>query len=218
MSLIKQLAAGFGLGGGASEARQYGADPEAYSQLYHAALKTMADVGIDDASKAQRNSINQILQGQLGGLEDNAAGRKKNFLEDQARGFNADAQSLARAKGGTGTLRQAMRMPGSMYDSQARANARGLNDLYSQATADLGNLQGIQSNLYGQDMAKATSLANVYQNELGSRRGTNTQNLENQWNAQQAMYGRQQQTVKTAADFISGSGKKAAAGTTGAGG
>lgn len=194
-SVGKNIAGGLGFGGGAGEARDYATDPEAYAELYNQALAQMQGVGQDAASMKNRQAIEGILADQLGGLEDNAAGRKQNFLEDMSRSFQADTQSLARSRGGTGTLAQALRPSGEMYDAQARATSRGLNDLYSQATQDLGALQGVQGNLYGQDLSKATNVANIYGRELDSRRGTNTKNLENQWNAQQAMYGRLGKTV-----------------------
>lgn len=200
----KSVIGGLGFGGGAGEAKDYASNPEAYKELYESALAQMQGVGGDKDSMAQRASINNILQGQLGDLENNAAGRKQNFMEDMSRGFQADTQNLARARGGTGTLAQALRPSGEMYDAQARATSRGLNDLYSQATQDLGSLQGVQGNLYGQDMSKATNLANIYGRELDSRRGTQTQNLENQWNAQQAMYGRFADTAKGAANLATG--------------
>lgn len=200
----KQVAAGFGFGGGAGEAKDYASDPLAYQELYNEALAGVKGAGKDEASLKNRKAIEGILGGQLGDLENQAEGRKQNFMEDMSRGFQADTQSLARARGGTGTLAQAMRPSGEMYDAQARATSRGLNDLYSQANKDLSGLQGVQGELYGQDMGKATTLANVYGRELDSRRGTQTQNLENQWNAQQGMYGRQQKT----AELIANTAKK----------
>lgn len=201
-----------GLSGGADEAAKYNADPMAYSDLYQKALDEIQKAGTDPASQQSRKSIQDALNSQLADLEGNAAGREANFLEDMARGFQADTQSIARAKGGTGTLAQAMRMPGSMYDSQSRATARGLNDLYSQATDDLSQLQGVQGNLFGQDMGRATNLANLNMQELGSRRGTNVQNLDNQWNAQQAMYDRFRDTVKQGASYATGKTKNPTAG------
>lgn len=211
VSGVKDIGRGFGIGGGAGEARDYASDPEAYKELYEQALMQMKGVGQDEASLKNRKSIENVLGGQLEGLEDNAAGRKQNFMEDMSRGFQADTQNLARARGGTGTLAQALRPSGEMYDAQARATSRGLNDLYSQATQDLGSLQGVQGNLQGQDLNRAQGVTNVYQRELDSRRGTNTQNLENQWNAQQAMYGRQQKTAEMLANNVK-KGTSAAAG------
>lgn len=171
-------------------------NPEAYSALYEDALRELNAVGNSadskwraEQSKQQRGALGGVLMDQIGGLEDNAAGRKQNFLEDQSRAFGADVQNLARAKGGTGTLAQALRPTSGMYDSQARATSRGLNDLYSQATQDLGTLSNVYGGFESQDIARrnqeqdrANSIAGVYQGELASRRGQINQNADNRFN------------------------------------
>lgn len=202
--LVKTIGAGLGLGGGASEARQYGSDPAAFSDLYEKGVTELSKVGTDQASTTQRNAINRALQDQLGGLDANAAGRKENFLEDQSRAFAADTQNLARARGGTGTLAQVLRPSGEMYDAQARATSRGLNDLYSQATQDLGSLSNIYGGLQSQDLDKSSAIANVYGGELASRRGTQAQNKANEYGAQQAQYDRLAGTIKGGAKLAAG--------------
>lgn len=158
-------------------------DPMAYSELYNQALDQMRSVGQDPNSKANRAKIEAALGGMLGELDNNSAARKANFQEDMARGFQADAQSLARAKGGTGSLQQALRPSGAMYDSQARARARGLTDLYGQGIQDLSNLQGVQGNIYGQDLNKARGIADLASGELAARRGILSGNADARWNA-----------------------------------
>lgn len=163
-----------------ADATAYETSPEAYKELYDSALSQLQ--GIGDDSKQERQQLIDILGGQLGSLENNAEGRKKNFLEDSARSFSADTQNLARAKGGTGGLAGALRNSGQMYDAQARSTSRGLNDLYSQATQDLSTLSGVQNNLYDQDAQKRSAIANTYQGELASRRGQLNTNADNKWN------------------------------------
>lgn len=158
-------------------------DPMSYSQLYDQALEQLRGIGGSEASKANRAKIESSLGGMLGELDNNQAARKANFQEDMARGFQADAQSLARAKGGTGSLQQALRPSGAMYDSQARARARGLTDLYGQGVQDLSNLQGVQGNIYSQDYNKARGIADLATSELAARRGILSGNADNRWNA-----------------------------------
>lgn len=183
-------------------------DPEAYRQLYEEALGQIQGVGTDKNSMAMRGGIEDAAIGAIGDLENQAAGRKANFMEDMSRGFAADTQNLARARGGTGTLAQVLSPSGGMYDAQARATSRGLNDLYSRAVSDIGSLQGVQGNLYGQDFNKAQAAAGVRTNELGQRRGVLNQNNENIFNSEQAGRERRLNTlggiVKSAGSLIGG--------------
>lgn len=164
-------------------ADQYATDPLAYSDLYEKALAELKGIGWD--TEGNRAQIIDALGGQLGDLENNAAGRKKNYLEDMGRSFSTDTQNLARAKGGTGSLAGALRNSGQMYDSQARATSRGLNDLYSQANQDLAGLTDVQNTLFDQSGQKANAVANTYNKELASRRGQLNQNQDNAWNIKQ---------------------------------
>lgn len=161
-------------------------DPSAYSELYDRALGELSGLGQGEQEKKNIASIEGSLGGMLGELENNSAARKANFQEDMARGFQADAQSLARAKGGTGSLQQALRPSGAMYDSQARARARGLTDLYGQGIQDLSNLQGVQGNLYNQRSDRARGIADLATGELASRRGTLSSNAGARWDANMA--------------------------------
>lgn len=196
--IVDSVTDALGFTGGAEDAAAFNMDPAAYKELYEQALKGIQDVGTDPNSRMIRGGLENATIGQIEGLENQSAGRKANFEEDMARGFQADVQNLARAKGGTGTLAQALRPSGEMYDAQARARSRGLNDLYSQATQDIGNLQGIQGNFFNQDMGKAQSAANLATNELASRRGTQATNLDNQWNAEQSKKSRFADTLGAA--------------------
>lgn len=181
--------------GGSGSPNPHNTDPGAWSELYEQALAQINNTGQDPNSQAMRSGIEKAAISQLGELDNNAAGRKKNFQEDMARGFAADTTSLARAKGGTGTLAQAMRPSGQMYDAQARAESRGLNDLYAQATKDLGSLTAVQGDLYGQDLSKNTAAANLTQGEVNSRRGTLEGNNQNTFNAEQIGAQRRQNTI-----------------------
>lgn len=160
--------------------------PEYGQELFQQSTEAFKDVGNDPALQKQRELINKALEEQLGQLEDNAAGRKQMFQEDMSRQFSGDVQNLARARGGTGTLASALRPSGNMYDSQARATSRGLNDLYGQALNDLGSASNIRGDMYGQDMQKAAGLSGVYQGEAQSRRQQANTNADNRWNANQA--------------------------------
>jgi hypothetical protein len=161
-------------------------DPQAFSELYNQAMEEMRGVGQDAASKANRKKVEESLGGMLGELENNSAARKQNYMEDMARGFQADTQSLARARGGTGSLQQALRPSGQMYDAQARAQSRGLVDLYGQGVQDLSSLQGVQGNLQGQDLSRAQGIGNLATKELDSRRGQLNTNADSRWQANQA--------------------------------
>jgi len=200
--IVKGVGNALGLSGGAKEAERFHQNPAAFEEFYQQALAEMQGVGRDPASMANRQSIEKILGEQLGQLDNNAAGRKQNFMEDMNRGFSADTQSIARARGGTGNMAQAMKMGGGMYDSQARAQSRGLNDLYSQAVQDLGSLQGVQGNLFGQDFQRGTNIANLHTGEQAARRGIQTNNLDNSWNAEQAKNQRFGNTLKGVAQGV----------------
>jgi len=161
-------------------------DPEAYSDLYQKALAELEGVGRNTASSTNKDLINSTLQGQLENLDNNAAGRKMNYMEDMSRGHASEVNNIARATGGTGTLKQALRTGGGAANDQYQRNtSRGLNDLYSQATKDLSSLQGVQGNMFNQDLNKANSVANIYQTELNSRRGQANTNSDNRNNVAQ---------------------------------
>lgn len=160
--------------------------PEYGQELFQQSTKAFEDLGNDPALQRQRELINKALEQQLGQLDDNAAGRKQMFQEDMSRQFSGDVQNLARARGGTGTLASALRPSGNMYDSQARATSRGLNDLYGQALNDLGAASNIRGDMYGQDERRAAGLSGVYQGEAQSRRAQANTNADNRWNANQA--------------------------------
>lgn len=183
---------GFG-GGGKIDPQE--TDPLAYADLYDKALAGVQGVGTTGKMPELRSGLESSALSYLKDLDNNAAGRKANFMEDQSRAFAADTQNLARAKGGTGTLAQVLKPQGSMYDSQSRATARGLVDLQGQAVKDLGSLSGVQGDLYNQDMSKQNSLANIYGQELNARRGLATQNADNRYNAKTEQYNRQASTV-----------------------
>lgn len=161
-------------------------DENAYSELYNEALAGIKGVGASGKNLEMREGIENSALSMLGDLENNAAGRKANFQEDMARGFSADMQNRARAAGGTGNLAQVLSPGGGFYDSQARAQSRGLNDLYGQAINDLGNLGGVQNQFFNQDFEKANTAANLQTGELAQKRGIAAGNLENTFNSEQA--------------------------------
>lgn len=181
--------------GGSGDQDPHNMDPDAYAHLYNEALAGINAVGADGNLKTLRDNQEQAAITMLGDLQNNAEGRKQNFMEDMARGFQADVTNRARAAGGTGNLAQSLSAPGSMYDSQARATSRGLNDLYGQAIDDLGGLSGIQQQGFNQDFSKATSAANLKTNELANRRGIAGTNLENTFNSEQAGRERRGNTI-----------------------
>ena len=152
-----------------------------YQDLFDKALNSFQSIGAEDEGNTK--AIRSALGSQLGSLDDNAAGRKRTFMEDMARGFSADTQNLARARGGTGSAVSALRPSGSMYDAQARGTARGLNDLYSQATQDLSTLGGVHGGLVNQDAQRKGAIGDFYQNELNRRHNINVQNADHRWNA-----------------------------------
>lgn len=170
-------------------------NPEAYSELYDKAAAEWNKVGGSAQDLSNNAAIGQSVGDMLGGFADNQAGRKALFQEDMARGFSADAQNLARAKGGTGSLQNSLRMNGGMYDSQAREQARGLNDLYSQGIKDMSGLAGIQQGQQSAQAQRANGLAGVYQTELASRRGQMNTNADNENNADQVQNGRLGKTL-----------------------
>lgn len=190
--------------GGNGNPNPHNTDPSAFSEFYDKAIGDIKAVGTGGNMAKMRGGIEETALSQLAELENNAEGRKTNFMEDMSRAFNADAQNLARSKGGTGGLAGSLRMNGGMYDSQARETSRGLNDLYSQATDDLGALTGIQGNLYGQDMEKAQTGADINMKEMMSRRGQLNANNENTFNSEQA--GRERR-MNTLSGIVKGGGQ-----------
>lgn len=189
--------------GGNGNPNPHNTSPLAYAELYDQALGNINKVGTEGDLAKLRSGVGASAVDMLGDLENNAAGRKQNFMEDMNRGFTADVNSLARARGGTGTLKQALQPSGAMYDSQARATSRGLNELYSMAVNDLGNINSIQSGLYGQDMEKAQTGADLTMKELMSRRGQLNANNENTFNSEQA--GRERR-LNTLSGIVKGAG------------
>lgn len=182
-------------------------DPTAYADLYNQALGGIQGVGASGNLADMRNGIEGSAKGMIGDLENNAAGRKKNFQEDMARGFQADMTSRARAAGGSGNMAQVLSAPGSMYDSESRANSRGLNDLYGQAVTDLGNLSGVQNQGFNQDFEKANSGAGLSMQEMMSRRGQGAANNENTFNSEQAGRERRLNTISAVTKPMGSGGK-----------
>lgn len=162
-------------------------DPNMYGGYYDDAMKDLQNAGVGGANQEIRSQIeNQALQ-QLGDLNNNAAGRKKNYLEDMSRDFEANTNSVARARGGTGTLQQALIPNGQMADANNRATSRGLLDLQGQAVTDLGKIQGLQGNFYNQDFNKAKAMADTRLGQQKLRLGqanTNSDSLSNVDNQQ----------------------------------
>lgn len=201
--IVKGVGNALGFGGGASEAAKYNQDPSAYSELYQDAVDWIKQTGTDAKSKQLRSGLQDAAIARLNENSTLPEKRKNQFLQDQSRSFSADVQNLARAKGGTGTLAQVSRPTGAMYDAQARETARGLNDLYGQAQQDIlaniGAAQGIQGDLYGQDLDRARSVGGLQTGEVASRRGAAAQNSENMANAEQAKYDRLGGTIQSAA-------------------
>ena len=165
----------------------------AYEDYFTRAMSQLGSIG--SGTQDMRDKIQSGVMGQLADLDNNAAGRKKNFLEDMGSSFAADMQNRARSAGGTGTMAQVMNPSGGFYDSQARQVSRGLNDLYSKATDDLSQLQGVQNSLYGQDYSKNLALANTGMQRINQRLGVATQNAENSFNSEQAGRQRRMNTL-----------------------
>lgn len=171
--------------GGNGNPNPHNTSPEEYAHLYREALAGVEAVGADEKSKKFRSGIDDSAIAMLGDLENNAAGRKANFQEDMARGFQADMTSRGRAAGGSGNLASTLNPSGDYYDAQARAQSRGLIDLESAAINDLAGLGSIQNQGYNQDMGKAMNVAGIKTGELGQRRGLLQANNENTFNSEQ---------------------------------
>lgn len=165
----------------------------AYEDYYQQALNDIQ--GTASGTQLMREKIQNAVLSQLAGLDDNMAGRKKNFEEDMSRSFGNNIQQRARAAGGTGNLAQVLNPGGAAYDAEARARARGFNDLYSQATNDIGKLQGVQGNLEGQDFRRGSATANLRMDRIGQRMGVAKQNAENDFNSEQAGRQRRMNTM-----------------------
>lgn len=181
-------------------------DPTVYSELYDKALQGILDVGSGGNNGAMRGKVEGAALSALDNLDNNAAGRKEDFMEDMSRGFSADMQNKARAAGGTGNLASVLTPAGGTYDAEARARSRGLNDLYSKAIDDIGQLGNVQGQFFNQDMDKAKTAANLRMNEMGQRRGIGAQNLENTFNSEQAGRQRRMNTISGIAKSIPGMG------------
>jgi len=192
------------LGFSSGNPEQYNVDPNAYSEFYEQAMKDIYNIGNDPASQQMRQGIQGAAQSQLEGLANNSAQRKQQFGEDMNRSFAGQTQELARSKGGTGTLAQALRPSGAMADANARATARGYTDLYSQGVKDLGSIQGIQGSLYNQDLQKGQMSANAQLGQQDLRMGQATTNANNMYNAKQAQYDRLGGTLKGAGQMAGG--------------
>jgi hypothetical protein len=190
--------------GGEGNPDPHNLDDAAYEDYYQKALAGVQNSG--QGTDAMRSGIQSGVMGQLAGLDNQAAGRKKNFEEDMSRSFGNDVQQRSRAAGGTGNLSQSMNPSGSMYDAEARQTSRGYNDLYSQATKDLGSLAGIQSNFEGQDAQRAQSAANLDMNRINQRQGTANQNAANDRNSDQVGSERRIGTVKGIANIAGSMG------------
>ena len=170
--------------GGSGDPRTHNIGDVAFEDYFNKALADLQSVG--DSSAGNRAAIESAMKGMLGDLDNNMAGRKKNFEEDMARSFGANVQNRARAAGGTGNMAQVMNPSGASMDAEARARARGFTDLYSQGVNDLGSLQGMQGNLFNQDLNKQGAISNLRMNRANTRLGIGMQNAENDFNAEQA--------------------------------
>lgn len=175
---------------GFSRPDPYTVDPGQYQGYYEQAMKDIYGIGNDPASQQMRQGIQGAANSQLAGLADNSAQRKQQFAEDMNRSFAGQTQELARAKGGTGTLAQALRPSGAMADANARATARGYTDLYGQGIKDLQGIQGVQNSLYGQDLAKAGLSSNAQLGQYDKLLGQSNKNAEYQSNASNQQAGR----------------------------
>lgn len=198
---------GFGSAGRESISQGTTVDPNAYADLYEKALAELQGINtnMSVADQQSQDQVRQALTGQLAGLQDNAAGRKQNFMEDTSRGFSSDLASLARSQGGTGNMANALggKNLGQAFDAQARARSRGLIDLQGQALKDLQATQGIQSNLLSQNQAqhglaanKANAIAQLIQGEANSRRGIATGNASNQFDVNKQLQANRWGTIK----------------------
>lgn len=205
MGLGSQLTDAFGEAtgvGGSGNPRTHNVDDSAFEDYFNSAMQTLNSMG--SKTQPERDQIQNSMRGMLADLENNAAGRKKHFSEDMSRSFGSNTQNRARAVGGTGNMLQAMSMPGGAYDSQARETARGYNDLYGQAVDDLGQLQGVQGNLFNQDSTKAGAMSNLYMQRVNQRLGVGMQAAENNFNAEQAGRERRMNTYSGAAKMAGG--------------
>lgn len=203
---------------------QHNADMGAGLQEYLDALKQyessigdISQIGQSGQMSPMRQKLESQIMEQLAQLDNNAAGRKQQFMSDMGRGFQTDTQNLARAKGGTGSMIQAMTPSGQMYDAQARERARGLLGLQDQALQHIGQLQGMQGNFYNQDVNKQSLLANARGNLASAKLGRQGQLLageqtraDNAWNRDQEQYNRIGNTIGgIAKGYGMFSGKKA---------
>lgn len=224
MGLLGKIGAQFGFARPEAQQANYNIGDPQYNAAMDDITASISELQAAGGSLSpQRKKLEAQILSQLAELDDNAAQRKQYFMEDMARGFGADVQNLARARGGTGTMAQTMMPSGQMYDAQARQRSRGLLDLKGQALQDLSSLGGLYGNLYGQDMNKAGSIANQRAKQAGMRIGQ--QNLlvggaektaDNEWNRQQEQYNRMWNTLTGGAKAY-GASKGWGAGTAGKG-
>jgi len=202
-----------GIGGAAANMYSLGAEtlglapgkstrvnPNQYDGYYEQAMKDIYNTGA--GTQDMRNQIQSAAGSQLAGLADNSAQRKSQFAEDMNRSFGGQVQELARAKGGTGTLQQALRPSGQLADANARATARGYTDLYSQGVNDLGKIQGVQGNLYNQDLAKSTLSSNAQLGQQKDKMAQANLNMTNSTSARQSQLGKFGKTLEQAGSLI----------------
>lgn len=201
-------ATGFGSNGNPDP---HNLDDAAYEDYYQKALSGIQSSG----SGTNSAGVQDALNGQLSGLDNNMAGRKKAFGEDMSRSFGNDVQQKARASGGTGNLAQSMSTSGGQYDSEARQASRGYNDLYSQGTKDLSTLSGVQSNLNNQDFQRANASANLDMNRINQRMGVAQQNAQNSFNSDQIGAQRRIGTEQGVANMIGNSSGSGGGGSSG---
>ncbi len=177
-------------------------DPNSYDAYYQQAMNDIYGIGNDPASQQMRQGIQGAANDQLAGLANNSAQRKQQFAEDMNRSFAGQTQELARAKGGTGTLAQALRPSGAMADANARATARGYTDLYGQGIKDLQGIQGVQNSLYGQDLAKGTLSSNAQLGQQKSKMDQANLNMTNATSARQSQLGKFGKTLEQAGSLM----------------
>lgn len=166
---------------GAKNFDPHNLDDAGYEDYYNKAINGINNSGASTNAAGVQNALN----GQLAGLDDNMAGRKKAFGEDMSRSFGNNIQQKGRAAGGTGNLAQTLSPQGGMYDSEARQTARGYNDLYSQGTKDLSTLSGVQRSLNDEEFQRSSKAADLNMNRINQRMGVASQNAENTFNAEQ---------------------------------
>lgn len=156
--------------------------PNAQDRMYGKAANTLQSgfSGQSDPTTEYQNQIRSAAQARIGGLQNNAQGRKEMLKADLEQGFANQAAQLRRGAAGTGAQASLGygRAAGDLANKFQQNLSRGMLDVETQAGNELGQMGNIGQQLFAQELAnrqqqynQAQDLSNLYMDFAGVEGG-----------------------------------------------